>query len=560
MRLADFSPEDVAKQASHPRRARLNGHEIVARRMKANGVTHVYGVTGTPVDETLAACGKQGMRVIATRHQQAAAQAAAAHNYLAGGLKAVVIVSAGPGVSNCVTGVTIARDNRWPLLLIGGRRPLAMVNMGGFQALDGVALFKSLTKSSELAARTPGLAGLLDHACRRTMEGQPGACYLDIAEEALHGEAEYHEAGPPPGPGAGTEVDWAPVLAGLRDARRPVLMMGEALRWGAPWAALDELVETHRIPFVSSPLARGYLPDSHERCGNPVRSELLGEADWVLLAGASLDWVFRHGAEIHPAARLVRLGYEQDEVFRALGRGHEYLGEPASLLRQLVEALQAGGEVVRVDEAWLRALGRHQRRYRQRLGEACGDTAPPMTPAAWLSEVAEAVPEQAITILDGNVVMAWAQHLLPAERPLSRITPGANGCMGVGVPFALAARLACPDRPVLVVCGDFALGLTVMELETAVRHRLPMVIVLANNSGAGGSLRQSAYWPADYPERVCQFVPGIRYDHIMNALGGQGMRLESVQQVGAALKRAFASGRPTLIQIDTRDDVPLPRL
>src|SRR5574340_1050424 len=128
MRLADFSPEDVAKLASHPRPARLNGHEIVARRMKANGVTHVYGVTGTPVDETLAACGKQGMRVIATRHQQAAVQVAAAHNYLAGGLKAVVIVSAGPGVSNCVTGVTIARDNHWPLLLIGGRRPLAMGN------------------------------------------------------------------------------------------------------------------------------------------------------------------------------------------------------------------------------------------------------------------------------------------------------------------------------------------------------------------------------------------------------------------------------------------------
>src|SRR5574340_1249695 len=139
MLLADFNQKDLAQLASLGRRASLNGHEIVARRLRANGVTHVYGVTGPPVDEMLAACGKQGLRVIATRHQQASVQAAAAHNYLAGGLKAVVIVSAGPGVSNCATGITIARDNHWPLLVIGGRRPLAMRDMGAFQALDGVA-------------------------------------------------------------------------------------------------------------------------------------------------------------------------------------------------------------------------------------------------------------------------------------------------------------------------------------------------------------------------------------------------------------------------------------
>jgi 2-hydroxyacyl-CoA lyase 1 len=560
MRLTDCSPEHLAPLASPSRRVGLNGHEIVARRLKANGVTHVYGITGTPVDETLAACGKQGLRVIATRHQQAAVQAAAAHNYLAGGLKAVVIVSAGPGVSNCATGITIARDNHWPLLVIGGRRPLAMWDMGAFQELDGVRLFESITKTSALAANAHGLAGLLDQTCRRTMQGQPGPCYLDIAEEALQGVAEYCAAAQPPEFESEAVTDWGSVVAALRRARRPVLMLGEELRWGSPWAALARLVEVHRIPFVSTPLARGYLPDSHVLCGTRVRSWLLGEADWVLVAGASLNWVYRHGAEIHPQARLVRLAHEEDKVFQSLGRGTEYLGEPASLLRQLVEALQTSGEAVQVDEAWLRTLARHKQRYQQHLAEQCQDSALPMTPAGWLREVAGAVPEDAITIVDGNIVMAWAQHLLPAEFPLSRLTPGANGCMGVGVPFALAARLAQPDRPVLAVCGDFAIGLSIMELETAVRHHLPLVVIIANNSGSGGRLRQMAYWPTDYPERVCQFTPDIRYDQIMNALGGQGMLVESVQQVVPALKQAFASGRPTLIQINTRDDVPLPRL
>lgn len=560
MQLAELSTQRRALLATLERQARLSGHEIVARRLKANGITHVYAISGTPVDETLAACGKQGMRVIATRHQQAAVQAASAHNYLAGELRAAVIVSAGPGVSNCATGMTVARDNHWPLLVIGGRRPVAMREMGSFQELDGVRLFESITKSSVLADVTHRLAGLLDQGCRLTMQGQPGPCYVDIAEEALQGLAAYCEAAPLRESPPGVEADWEGVAAALCQARRPVLIVGEGVRWGNPWKALAKLVDVYRIPFVTSPMARGYLPDRHPLCGTPVRSPLLGEADWVLMVGASLDWVFRHGAEIHPGARLVRLAHTDDPVYQALRRGTEYLGEPASLLRQLLEALEARNAAVPVDPSWLRSLALRKQDYQQRLDVQCQDSALPLTPPYWLREVASALPENAVTIVDGNIVMAWAQHLLLAARPLSHLTPGANGCMGVGVPFALAACLAQPARPVVAICGDFALGLSLMELETAIRHRLPLVIIVANNNGCGGRLRQQAFWPADYPERICQFMPGIRYDQIMTALGGQGVLIENIAQVTPALENALASGRPTLIQINTRDDVPLPCL
>jgi len=287
---------------------------------------------------------------------------------------------------------------------------------------------------------------------------------------------------------------------------------------------------------------------------------LLGEADLVLIVGASLNWVVRHGAEIHPDARLVRLAHAEDPVYQALGRGTEYLGEPASLLRQLVEALQNQNAAAQVDGSWLRSLALRKQYYQQRLADSWQDNAFPLPPACWLREVAGAIPAKTITILDGNIAMAWAQHLLPASFPLSRLTPGANGCMGVGVPFALAACLVKPANPVLAICGDFALGLSIMDLETTVRHQLPLVVIVANNSGSGGCVRQNTYWPPDYPERVCQFTPGIRYDQIMQALGGEGVIVESVEQVKPALECAFASARPTLIQIDTRDDIPLPRL
>lgn len=560
MQLAELSTERRALLATLKRQARLSGHAIVARQLRSNGVTHVYGISGTPIDETMAACDQQGIRVIATRHQQAAVQAAAAHNYLAGELKAAVIVSAGPGVSNCATGITVARDNHWPLLVIGGRRSVAMREMGSFQELDGVSLFESITKCSVLAEATHGLAGLLDQVCRLTMQGQPGPCYVDIAEEALRGSTDDCDTAHPPGCPFGAAIDLIAVVAALSRARRPILIVGEELRWGSPWDALAKLVDGYRIPFVTSPMARGYLPDRHPLCGTPVRSPLLGEADLVLIVGASLNWVFRHGAEIHPDACMVRLAYVEDPVYQALGQGTEYLGQPASLLKQLVEALEAQDAVAQVAPSWLRTLARLKQDYQQRLDAQCQDSAWPLTFPFWLREVASALPENTITIVDGNITMAWAQYLLPAMAPLSRLTPGANGCMGVGVPFALAACLAQPANPVLALCGDFALGLSIMDLETAIRYHLPLVIIVANNSGSGGCLRQQTYWPADHPERICQFTPGIRYDRIMIALGGAGVFIESIEQLKSAIEQAFMGKTPTLIQIDTRDDVPLPNL
>jgi 2-hydroxyacyl-CoA lyase 1 len=558
MPLDDLSPEHLALLASMERQTRLDGHEIVARRLKSNGVTHVYGISGTPVDETLAACGRQGTRVIATRHQQAAVQAAAAHNYLTGGLEAAVIVSAGPGVSNCVTGVTVAYANHWPLLVIGGRRPLAMRGMGAFQELDGASLFDSVTRHSALIEETSGLADQIDRACRLAMHRQPGPCYLDIAEEALQGAVTYVDAAPQADYDPAVLIGRDTIISALQRARRPVLVIGEGIRWGDPWVVLEQLVENFRIPFVTSPMARGYLPDGHVLCGTRVRSWLLGSADLVLVAGASLDWVFRHGAEMQQDATLVRFGHESDPVFLGRSPGLEYLGKPADLLRQVLAALKMTGTGTRVDDTWLGELARQKEAYLKRVDEVATDNADPPTPLRWLSEAVQVIPDDAMTIVDGNTVMEWAQHALPAERPLSRLTPGANGCMGVGVPFALAACLVRPDHPVLVVSGDFALGLSIMDLETAVRHQLPLVVLVANNSGSGGCLRQKTFWPPDYPERVCQFTPGIRYDRIMQAMGGEGMLVDHAGQVLPALEQAFASGRPTLIQVDTRDDVPLP--
>jgi 2-hydroxyacyl-CoA lyase 1 len=297
------------------RRDSVAGHDLVARSLARCGVTHVYGVPGRPIDATLAACLRAGIRVIGARHQQGAALMSIAHNYVAGGLRSAVIVSAGPAVANTATGVLVAHDNRWPLLVIGGRRGTDTGGAGAFQGFDGAGFLAPITKSATMAADTEGLADRLVEACVATMNGAPGPVYVDVAEEALSGRtrrlpASMLASAPiAPGSPAG-EADRVAIREAahaLAASRRPVLLIGKGLRWSADWGWLRHLVERHVVPFAAAPMARGFLPDDHPMCVNDVRGQALAEADLVMMVGARFNWTFHYGIEIAPTARIIRM-------------------------------------------------------------------------------------------------------------------------------------------------------------------------------------------------------------------------------------------------------------
>jgi len=544
------------------RGGQADGHGVIARELAGHGVTHVYGISGTPVDETLVACSRAGIRIIATRHQQAAVLAAGAHNYLAGALRATVVVSSGPGVSNCTTGISVARDNGWPLMVIGGRRTPALDDRGGFQALDGSRLFESITGQHTTVTHTDELGAALRIMVRYTCEGRPGPVYVDVTEGALAGRERLPPAPLASSPVLVPSIDWSAVTGILLGARRPLLVIGEALRFGECVEALRSLVELLHMPFLTTPMARGFLPEEHPLCATTVRAGMAEQADVVLLLGASLDWVFRFGAEFAANARYVRCGFEPDKVVRERRDALDFCGNPALFTAALAAALQREmidqSLPVLVDADWIDSLKSLRLTQNRRRMTVLEDAALPMTPAFWMALAAKAVPAGCRTILDGNISMAWAERYFPADFPLTRLTAGANGCMGVGIPFAIASCLADPEVPVVVICGDFALGVGLQDLETAVRYRLPMVILLACNGGHGARLRKDTYWTADTSDLVVRFLPDIRYDQIMSAFGGQGVRAQTPEQLTSALRQAFATRQTTLIQIDTRDDVSLP--
>jgi thiamine pyrophosphate-dependent acetolactate synthase large subunit-like protein len=548
-------------------KGRRAGHEVIASTLRELGITHVFGIGGMPVDPLLGSCAKQGIRVIGARHQQGAVMMSLAHNYVSGGLRSVVIVSSGPAVTNCATGMLIGHDNRWPLLVIGGRRALAIP--GGFQAFDGARFYAPISKAAWLVDSASQLAESLVRAAHTVMAGAPGPVYLDVSDEALAEHVPYQPAAaytrssselPAVAPLIEPDATgMADAISALATAQRPAMLIGKGARWSQPSALLQRLADDHAIAFATSPMGRGLLPDDHPLCFSAVRGRMLSDADVVLVVGARLDWTFRFGSEISPHARVVHIDIDASEAASVLGRGIGLHGDASVVLQRLLAGLdsQAAARSAARDRAWLDELSARRAELNLRAVPAAELGLLPMSPYEWLAELGNALPDEALTVLDGNIVMTAAQRMLTVRHPVSRLGPGTNGCMGVGVPFAIGAKLARPDLPVVAIVGDFGFGLSAVELETAVRHRVPIVVVISNNEGAGGATRQPKFFPAGYPERVTRYGPGVRYDQTMASFGGRGVRVDGPGQLGAAISEAIASDAPTCIDVVTNENTAL---
>ena len=526
----------------------ITGHRAVAAALRAHGVTHVYGIGGLPIHETLAACVDAGIRAVGVHHQQNAAYMSIAHNYAAGRVASAVVVSAGPAVTNVVTGMLVAHDNAWPLVVLGGRRPLSMAGQGAFQELDAVPVMRPLAKHAALVATPDELAPAVAHACRVALDGRPGPVYLDVPEDALHGRTlvgATADASPVrPAPVDPDAVALAAAL--LRNAKRPALLFGEGLRWRDAHASAARLVAALDAPFATTPVGQGIVGDDHPRCANPIRPAMLAGADVVLVAGAPLDWRFRFGAEIaRDAARIhAPLG-----TFARRPGDVAMDGDAGRWLAAVADALEREPRERPVDARWQAELDAAREARRRQDDALATDPREPMTEHRLAAEVRRALPADAFLVVDGNRILAAVQRQVPSVRPTSRLTPAHDGCMGVGVPFGIGVALAQPGRPVVVVTGDLALGLCMMELETAARIGAPIVVVVANNDGNAGGRQERKLYPDGRPDRVTQFGPGLRYDTLAQALGAHGERVERCAALGPALARALASGRAALVDV-----------
>ena len=541
---------------------RLSGSFLVAQALRECGITHIYAVAGQPTEVVLPACSANNIRPIGAYHQTSAVCMALAHNYQAGSLEAVALVSAGPAVSNAITGLLVARDNGWPVIVLGGRR-------SSFQKLDALQIISPVAKHVVAVPSTACLREYIHESYRIAMSGRPGPVYLDLHEDVLTGYAINRSQvtasvaqAVQPGPAVSTS-DLERVADALVAARRPAMLLGKGVRWTVSADRLRKLIETLGLPVITSPMGRGFIAEDHPLYFNRARAVLQSQADVVLVLGARLNWMFRHGAELSRDATIFHVDIHSDEDPTAVPT--EFIqADAAGFVDRLLRRLGTRHEDVSDHDrrkcigAWHDTLHMASATTQRLLEQRMNDRALPMSPYRMMKEVRDALPDDVICITEGNISMRAAQAVIPALRPASRMDAGTNACMGVGIPFAIGAKLACPDRPVVVIAGDYGFSLTAMELELCMRHAIPIVVIVANNQGNNGAIKQRQLFPEKDAEHITRFQPGLEYDRIMKMFGGRGTTVSDPDMLKNTLQDAIASRSPCCINVMIDPHAPLP--
>jgi len=524
--------------------AELTGGHLVARTLRQAGVRHVFTLCGGHILPIYDGCLTEGVAVVDVRHEQAAAHAGDAYARLTRGIGVAVVVP-GPGVTDAVTGVANAYAARSPLLLIGGAAPLALRGLGALQETEQIALLRPITKGAWSVVDTRQIPEVLTTAIRTALSGRPGPVFVEIPVDLLLASVEDRLAPIPTGyihqPRAAADADGVAALETLlAGAERPVVMAGGGVYWDDAAKSLALFAERAGAPVFMNGAGRGALGSDHPNALFQTRGWALGHADVVLVLGTPLDFRLGYGRPPTFAenAKVAMIDVDPAELGRNRPLELGLAGDIDVILRQLVDALPRG--LPDRVAPWLGELRRREAEARGKLDELAAADDRPISHYRWAREVAAAVTRDTVVVGDGGDVVNCAAKFVPVDRPGQWLDPGPLGCLGVGPPFALAAKLLRPDQRVLLVSGDGAFGLNGMELETAVRFGLPFTCVIGNDGG-WGQIRSPQVAFFGEKRTVATSLPTTRYDLMVEALGGRGALITDPREIGPALARALAS-------------------
>jgi acetolactate synthase-1/2/3 large subunit len=536
------------------------GAQLLVRMLKAEGVRHLFTLSGLHVAPIYAACVEEGIAVVDTRHEQAAAHAADAYARLTRGV-GVACVTAGPGVTDALTGVANAFAASSPVLLLGGAAPTFNAGKGSLQEMEQVDLFTRITKWSDRIPAPDRVPTYLAKAFRTMLTGRPGPVFLEVPWDVLSNGADDDEFPIPTGyrtrarqPGDPAYVDRA--LALLDKAERPAIIAGSSIWWDDAAAQLAAFAEQAGAPVYLNGAGRGCLPAGHPHFFSNTRKEALAEADLVLIAGTPLDFRLGYGAGIGASATLVQIDSDAQEIGRNRAVEVGIVGDSRSVLQQLTAGVPAGAAKRRTTRlAELRS--RESERARTQAAFEQSDQVPVhhFRLARELDSVACAAGDS-MFVADGGNWVSIAAKVIQLRKPGRWLDPGPLGCLGVGAPFAIAARLLHPDRPLFVIQGDGSFGLNGMDFETALRFRLPMVCVVGNDA-SWGQIRLPQVQLFGAEKSPGTLLAPTRYDKVVEALGGHGELVTEPSQIRPALERAVASGTVACVNVMLDPQAPV---
>ncbi|MCP4958251.1 MAG: acetolactate synthase [Actinomycetia bacterium] len=534
-----------------------HGGRLAARALKAAGVDCIFTLSGGHVMGIYDGCLDEGIDVVDVRHEQAAVHAADAWARLNPGKVGVAVLTAGPGVTDGVTGVANAWRANSPIVVIGGQGPFDNLRRGSLQEMDHVSLMRPISKWSDACYETSRIAEYIELAVRNALAGVPGPSFLEIPIDVLHGPVDldavamptfrdYRVAGCAP---AGLIDEAVDLIAA---SERPMIMAGTSLKWSEGGQALVDFIDSTGIPCYVNGMGRGQVPWDNPQFFIRTRRKALDGADLVVLAGTLLDFRMKYGGSIPPDAKIVQL--DLDETL---------IGQNRSADVGLVGNLGANFAAI-AERAAQRGLDIDHSSYRDELRTAedeleagvasqLNSDEVPIDPQRLCREIADAITDDMIVIGDGGDIVAQASKVVRVPRNGLWMDPGPLGTLGVGMPFALAAQKAHPDKRVVIIYGDGSFGLNGFEYDTAVRFGLPIVGVVGNDAAWGQMMRPQAMIYGE-DRLVATELNTTRYDQVVEALGGHGEFVTEPDQIGPAIQRALDSGKPALVNVVMRTD------
>jgi acetolactate synthase-1/2/3 large subunit len=537
----------------------VHGGKILARALKNAGVEAVFTLSGGHIMPLYDGCIDEGIKIVDVRHEQAAVHAADAWARCNPGKIGVAAITAGPGVTDGVTGVANAWRANSPILVIGGQGPFSNLRRGSLQEMDHVNLMRPITKWVDACYQTHRIAEYAELGIRHAVSGIPGPAFLEIPMDVFMGQCEWSDAMLPPIRTAAPRLspDRADVRAALellKQARKPMLMAGTSVKWSQASAAMNAFLAETRMPAYTNGMGRGTIPPDSPQYLNRSRRHAMKEIDLIILAGSLLDFRLAFGKTIPATAKIIQLDMDATLIGQNRPADVGLVGNLACTFELLFEEMKNAG--AKLDfTAWRDELRAIEVAEEKKVEAALNSDESPVDPQRMCREVRDWLAGLGDTIVigDGGDIVATAAKILPVPREGAWMDPGPLGTLGVGMPFALAAQLSHPDKRVVIVYGDGSFGLNGFEYDTAARFGLPIIGVMGNDGAWGQMMRpQGAVYGWDRLQGT--LLNYTRYDKVVEALGGHGEYCERPEEIRPALDRAAASGKPALVNVKIRQD------
>ena len=537
----------------------VHGGKLAARALKEAGVDVIFTLSGGHIMPLYDGCLDEGIKVVDVRHEQAAVHAADSWARCNPGSIGVAAITAGPGVTDGVTGIANAWRANSPILVFGGQGPFENLRRGSLQEMDHLGVVRPITKYCDAIYQTKRIPEYVELAIRHAVSGIPGPAYLEIPMDVFMGSAEWEESPVPKIRTLAPRIspDRAEVRKAielLQGAERPMMMAGTSVKWSYASKEMNDFISETHMPTYCNGMGRGTVPWDSPEFLNRSRRDAMKQVDVIVLAGTLLDFRLRFGASIPADAKIIQLDMDNTLIGQNRQTDVPIVGNLACSFELLIEEMK--NQSVKLDfSGWRDQLREIENTEEAKVEASLNSDEVPIDPQRMCREVRDwlATQDQPIVIGDGGDIVATAAKILPVKGEGAWMDPGPLGTLGVGMPFAIAAKLAHPNRPVVIIYGDGSFGFNGMEYDTAVRFGLP-IIGIVGNDGAWGQMMRPQLGIYGEDRLAAVLLNRTRYDKVVEALGGHGEHVTEPDQLRPALERAAASGLPALINVDIRQD------